>query len=54
MEKTRQIDCHWVQETVSELRSPCLIQLKPEQLSGRESPYSLVWARTEYTERNRK
>ena len=42
MEKTRQIDCHLVQETVSQLRSPCLIPDEPEQLSGPKSPNLLV------------
>ena len=38
-ERTRQIDCHSVTKTASELRSPCPVSKKPEQLSGRQSPY---------------
>lgn len=38
-ERTRQIDYHLVIKTVSKLRSPCPVSKKPEQLSGRQSPY---------------
>lgn len=52
MDKTRQIDRHLAREAVSQLRSPCLDQPEPEQLSGPESPNSLVWAHLHYTSRS--